>query len=104
MPAIPLSNYLILSTLLFAIGAFGVLARRNAVGMLMSIELMLNAANINFIAFWRYSGSDSPQGILFAIIAITVAAAAAAVGLALVLLIARRYQIVDVDRVNLMKG
>ena len=104
MPAVPLSNYLVLSALLFAVGVFGVLSRRNVVGVLMSMELMLNAANINFVAFWRYSGGSSAQGIVFAILAITVAAAGAAVGLALVLMIARNFGIVDVDRINLMKG
>src|SRR5256885_8244216 len=86
----PLSAYLVLSGLLFSIGLAGALTRRNAIIVLIGIELMLNAANLNFIAFWRYS--DHPEaltGVMFVIFSIGVAAAEAAVGPALVLAIYR---------------
>jgi NADH:ubiquinone oxidoreductase subunit K len=101
----PLSAYLLLSALLFAIGLAGALTRRNAIIVLIGIELMLNAANLNFIAFWRYS--PNPQaltGVLFAIFSIGVAAAEAAVGLALIILIYRHYKSANVDQVQAMKG
>jgi len=78
---IPLSWYLVVAAGLFAIGLYGVLVRRNAVGILMGVELMLNAANVNLIAFWQHVGSAAMDGQAFAIFAITVAAAEAAVGL-----------------------
>ena len=93
------------SAALFAIGVYGVLARRNAVMVLMSIELMLNAANLNFIAFWRF-GPD-PQalsGIVFVLFSIAVAAAEAAVGLALIIAIYRHYKTANVDQVNSLRG
>src|SRR5439155_7769011 len=99
------SAYLLLSALLFAIGLAGALARRNAIIVLIGIELMLNAANLNFIAFWRYS--PNPQaltGIMFVIFSIGVAAAEAAVGLALIISIYRHYKTANVDEINSMKG
>jgi NADH-quinone oxidoreductase subunit K len=99
-----LHHYLIVAALLFAVGAFGVLARRNAVAVLMGVELMLNAANINFVAFWRYIDPARLEGQVFVLIVITVAAAEAAVGLALVLNIYRTFGTVEVDRVNTLKG
>ena len=101
----PLHHYLILSALLFAIGLAGALARRNAILVLIGIELMLNAANLNFIAFWRY-GSKPEQltGILFVIFSIGIAAAEAAVGLALIIAIYRHYKTTHVDEVNSLKG
>jgi NADH:ubiquinone oxidoreductase subunit K len=104
MPYIQLQHYLVVAALLFAIGAYGVLARRNAVGVLMGVELMLNAANINFLAFWRYVDPARLEGQVFVLIVITVAAAEAAVGLALVLNIYRSFGTVEVDRVNNLKG
>jgi NADH-quinone oxidoreductase subunit K len=101
----PLSAYLLLSALLFAIGLGGALTRRNAIIVLIGIELMLNAANLNFIAFWRYG--QNPQaltGILFVIFSIGVAAAEAAVGLALIISIYRQYRTTNVDQVGSMKG
>ena len=101
----PLAGYLILSAFLFAVGLAGALTRRNAILVLIGIELMLNAANLNFIAFWRFS--DHPEamsGILFVIFSIGVAAAEAAVGLALIIAIYRHYQTTNVDEVNSMKG
>src|SRR5256714_6583028 len=101
----PLSAYLLLSAMLFAIGLAGALTRRNAILVLIGIELMLNAANLNFIAFWRYS--PNPQaltGIIFVIFSIGVAAAEAAVGLALIISIYRHYRTTNVDQIAKMKG
>ena len=100
-----LSGYLILSALLFAIGLAGALTRRNAIIVLIGIELMLNAANLNFIAFWRYG--PNPQaltGIIFVIFSIGVAAAEAAVGLALIIAIYRQHKTANVDQINSLKG
>ena len=83
---VPLTWYLVLAAALFAIGMFGVLARKNAVAVLMGVELMLNAVNINLVAFWRYGSPDpiaNQAGIVFALFVITLAAAEAAVGLAI---------------------
>src|SRR5438552_5708866 len=101
----PLHCYLLLSALLFAIGLAGALARRNAIIVLIGIELMLNAANLNFIAFWRYS--PNPQaltGIMFVIFSIGVAAAEAAGGLALIISIYRHYKTANVDEIHSMQG
>src|SRR5260370_26918385 len=101
----PLACYLLLSAMLFAIGLAGALTRRNAIIVLVGIELMLNAANLNFIAFWRYG--TNPQalaGIMFVIFSIGVAAAEAAVGLALIISIYRHYKSVNVDQIDRMKG
>jgi len=101
---IPLTWYLILAAALFCIGVFGALARRNAVGVLMGIELMLNAININLVAFWRYTTVSQMTGQMFAIFVITVAAAEAAVGLALIIAIYRQRNTVNVEELDLMKG
>jgi len=100
---IPLAWYLILSAALFCVGLYGVLARRNAIGILMSIELMLNAVNINLVAFWRYITPTLVTGPMFTIFVIAVAAAEAAVGLALVIAIYRSRDTVNVEEVDLMK-
>jgi len=101
----PLSAYLLLSALLFAIGLAGALTRRNAILVLIGIELMLNSANLNFIAFWRYGPNpELPIGIVFVIFSIGVAAAEAAVGLALIISIYRHYQTTNVDQMDSMKG
>lgn len=102
-PAIPLSWYLLISAALFCIGLFGVLARRNAVAMLMAVELMLNAVNINLIAFWRYRTPETPIGMAFAIFVLTVAAAEAAVGLALVINIYRSRDSVVAEQLDTLK-
>ena len=86
---IPLWAYLVVAALLFSIGLFGVVARRNAVAILMAVELMLNAVNINLVAFWRYLQPEKPVGTTWALFVITVAAAEAAVGLALIIAIYR---------------
>jgi NADH-quinone oxidoreductase subunit K len=101
----PLQSYLLVSALLFAIGMGGALTRRNVIVVLMGIELMLNAANLNFIAFWRFG--PHPQaltGILFVLFSIGVAAAEAAVGLALIIAGYRRCGTTDVDEIDSMKG
>jgi NADH-quinone oxidoreductase subunit K len=100
---IPLSWYLIVAAILFCIGLFGALARRNAIGVLMGIELMLNAVNINLIAFWRYITPDLLTGQVFALFVMTVAAAEAAIGLALIISIFRNRQTVVVEDVDMMK-
>jgi len=100
---IPLTWYLILSAAVFCVGLFGVLARRNAVAILMGIELMLNAVNINLVAFWRYLSSEVISGQVFVIIVFAVAAAEAAVGLALIISIYRRKRTISADDINLMK-
>ena len=96
-------QYLALAGILFAIGIFGVLTRRNAVGILMSLELMFNAANINLVTFNKYIGPDNLTGQIFATFIIVVAAAEAVVGLAIVLLLYRNWRGIDVDRINIMK-
>ena len=100
---IPLSWYLILAAVLFSIGLYGVLARRNAVAILMGVELMLNAVNINLLAFWRYRAPDTVAGQVFAIIVFAVAAAEVAVGLALFIAVYRRHRSVLADEINLLK-
>ncbi len=101
----PLAAYLILSSFLFAIGLAGALCRRNAILVLIGIELMLNAANLNFIAFWRYGEHpEALTGILFVIFSIGVAAAEAAVGLALIIAIYRHYRTTNVDEMDSLKG
>ena len=101
----PLAAYLVLSTLLFTIGLAGALIRRNAILVLVGIELMLNAANLNFIAFWRYGPNpEALTGLIFALFSIGIAAAEAAVGLALIMAVYRHYRTTDVDQVDSLKG
>jgi NADH-quinone oxidoreductase subunit K len=100
---IPLSWYLYLAAGLFSIGLYGVLARKNAIAILMGVELMLNAVNINLVAFWRYQTPESINGQAFAVMVFAVAAAEVAVGLALVISIYRRRKTVAADEINLMK-
>ena len=101
---VPLTWYVILSAALFSIGLFGVLSRRNAIAILLGVELMLNAVNVNLAAFWRY-GSDLTKmtGQVFAIIVFAVAAAEVAVGLALVISVYRRHNTVIADEIDLLK-
>jgi NADH:ubiquinone oxidoreductase subunit K len=98
-----LTHYVILSSILFCVGIFGVLTRRNAIAILMSIELMFNAVNINFVAFSKFVTPGEFIGQIFAIFVITIAAAEATVGLAIVLLIYRNFKGINVDNVNIMK-
>ena len=101
----PLHLCLLISSGLFCIGLAGALVRSNTILVLLGIELMLNAANLNFIAFWRFGPHpEALTGILFVIFSIAVAAAEAAVGLALIIAIYRHYQTANVDQVDSMKG
>ncbi len=100
---ISLGHYLALAAILFGIGIFGVLTRRNAIGILMSIELMFNAVNINLVAFNRFVTPTDFTGQIFSIFVIVVAAAEATVGLAIVLLIYRNFRDIFADNINLMK-
>jgi NADH:ubiquinone oxidoreductase subunit K len=95
--------YLSLAAVLFSIGLFGVITRRNVIGILMSLELMFNAANINFVTFNKYILNDGLTGQLFAIFIVVVAAAEATVGLAIVLLLYRNWRGIDTDNVRIMK-
>ncbi|MDY7101936.1 MAG: NADH-quinone oxidoreductase subunit NuoK [Actinomycetota bacterium] len=97
-----LNQFLLLAAVLFCIGVYGVLARRNGVLVLMSIELILNAVNINLVAFGSFHGT--PAGQVFALFVIAVAAAEVGVGLAIVLLIYRNRTSIDLDEVDLLKG
>jgi NAD(P)H-quinone oxidoreductase subunit 4L len=100
-----LNQFLLLGAVLFSIGVYGVLARKNGVLVLMSIELILNAVNINLLAFGAMAGDQAAiTGQVFALFIITVAAAEVGVGLAIVLLIYRNRTTVDLDEVDLMKG
>lgn len=101
----PLAGCLLVSALLFAVGLAGALTRRSAILVLAGIELMLNAANLNFIAFWRFgSHPEALTGLIFVIFSIAVAAAEAAVGLALILAIYRHTHTADVSEITEMKG
>ena len=107
-PDIPLAWFLDFAAACFVIGLFGVVVRRNAVAVLMAIEIMLNAANINLVAFWRYgvpAGGDGPMpGVVLAVFVITIAAAEVAVGIGLILLCYRRRQSADVDQFAALRG
>jgi NADH-quinone oxidoreductase subunit K len=100
---VPLSWYLIFSAALFCTGLYGVLARKNAVGILLGIELMLNAVNVNMVAFWRYRYAEALNGQAFAVMVFAVAAAEVAVGLALIISVYRRRNTVVADDIDLMK-
>lgn len=95
--------YLLVAAALFCIGLYGALARRNAIAVLMSIELMLNAVNINLVAFWRYLAPGEVTGQVFAIFVFAVAASEAAVGLALIISVYRNRQLVDVEQLDSLK-
>ena len=98
----PLQAYLLLGALVFAIGLFGVLTRRNAVGILLGIELMLNAVNINLVAFARFHGDVA--GLVFALFTIAITVAEVAVGLAIVIVIFRVRRTVEADHLDLLRG
>jgi NADH:ubiquinone oxidoreductase subunit K len=100
---IPLTYFLALGTIMFFIGIYGFLVRRNLITMLMSIELILNSVNINFIAINRFLYPDKLQGMFFAIIVVAIAAAEASVAIALIINIYRRISSINVDDVNEMK-
>jgi NADH-quinone oxidoreductase subunit K len=102
MEGVPVTYYVVLSAVLFTIGALGVLIRRNALIIFMSIELMLNAANLAFVAF--SSVNNILDGQIFVFFIMTVAAAEVAVGLALIVAIFRTKKSIDVDQINMLKG
>ena len=99
---IGLSSYLVLAALVFSIGLFGVLTRRNAIGILLGIELMLNAVNINLVAFARFHGDTT--GLIFTLFTIAITVVEVAVGLAIVIAIFRVRRTVDADRLDLLRG
>jgi len=102
--AIELEHYLIVGALLFGIGLYVALAKRNFVGVLMGVELMFNAVNLTFVAFSRFVESEQPlSGHVFVVFVITVAAAEAAVALAMAMLVYRNRETIDMDRINLLK-
>ena len=102
---VPLTWYLLVAAFLFACGLYGALARRNAIAILMGVELMLNAANINLVAFWRFSDTFADlSGQVFAIFIIALAAAEAAVGLALIISVYRARKTVNVEELKSLAG
>ena len=103
MNQVPLSYILIVSTALFFIGMYGLLTRRNMITMLMSVELILNSANINFIAFNRYLYPEKLEGIFFTLFIIAIAAAEAAVAIAIIINLYRNFYSIDVEAADEMK-
>ena len=99
-----LSTYLIISAIIFSLGIYGVMTRRNAVAILMGIELILNSANLNFVAFNRFSGMERLEGQVFSIFVIVLAAAEAAIALAIIINLYKNLNTVDVDEANSLKG
>jgi NADH-quinone oxidoreductase subunit K len=102
MPTVPASYYLVLSAVLFTLGAVGVLIRRNALVMLMAVELMLNAVNLTLITYSRFL--ENVDGQIFVLLVMAVAAAEVAVGLAIVVAVYRHKPTTDVDEMDLLKG
>jgi NADH:ubiquinone oxidoreductase subunit K len=100
---IPITHFLVVSTLMFFIGIYGFLTRRNLITLLMSIELILNSVNINFVVFNRYLYPDQLQGQFFALFIVAIAAAEASVAIALIINIYRRFTSIEVDNVDEMK-
>ncbi|KKZ09949.1 MAG: NADH dehydrogenase [Candidatus Synechococcus spongiarum 15L] len=100
---VPLQAYLVVAAMLFCIGVWGLINSRNAVRVLMSIELMFNAVNLNMMAFSSYLDGDQVRGQVFAVFIITVAAAEAAVGLAILLSLYRNRDTVDMEQFNLLR-
>ena len=100
---IPLGHFLLLSAFLFCVGVYGVLTQRNVIRLLISIEIILNAANINFVAFNKYFGPQHALGQVFALVVIAIAAAASVVGLVLVISIYRQRETIFTDDFNLLK-
>ena len=104
MNTLPLTWFLALAAVLFAIGLYGAIARKNAVIVLMGIEIMMNAANLNFIAFSRFYAASRMTGQIFTLFGITIAAAEVAVGLALVIAIFRQVKSVEIEKMEKLKG
>ena len=103
MSGIPISNILFVSTALFFIGMYGLFTRRNMISMLMSVELILNSVNINFVVFNKYIWPDKLDGIFFTIFIITIAAAEAAVAIAIIINLYRSHKSIDVEDASEMK-
>jgi NADH-quinone oxidoreductase subunit K len=103
MSSVPLSAYLVLALILFCIGLYGALSKRNTVIVLISIELMLNAVNINLVAFSKYGINANITGQIFSLFTITIAAAEAAVGLAILMALYRNKKTVNIDEMDSMK-
>jgi NADH-quinone oxidoreductase subunit K len=103
MSQVPLTHILIVSTALFFIGMYGLLTRRNLITMLMSVELILNAVNINFIAFNRYLYPDKLDGVFFTLFIVAIAAAEAAVAIAIIINLYRNFKSIDVEAADEMK-
>ena len=99
-----LQSYLVISSILFSLGIYGIVTRKNAIAILMGIELILNSANINFIAFNRFGGMNQLDGQVFSIFVIVLAAAEAAVALAIVINLFKNIGTVDVDSADMLKG
>lgn len=104
MLAIPLTAFLLVAAVLFAIGLYAIIAQRTAVMVLMGIELLLNATGLNLVAFWRFTAPHDYSGQIFVIIIVTIGAIEMAIGLALMMLLYRRYQTVQVDKYKELKG
>lgn len=104
MKELTLTHFLIFSAMLFSIGVYGLLTRRNLIAMLMSVELILNAAAVNFVAFHHYQFGGDPAGAVFPIFIITLAAAEAAIMLAIIIALFRHHHEVDVEPLNLLKN
>lgn len=102
--AIPLTAYLVVAAILFAIGIYAVVAQRSAVMILMGIEVLLNAIGLNLVAFWRYVRPDDYSAQIFTIIIVTIGAVEMAVGLAIMMMIYRNHQTVQVDKFKELKG
>ena len=103
MTELSLQHFLVLSAILFCLGLFCVLTRRNAIGILMGVEMILNSANLNYVAFARYNGG-AYDGQIFAIFVIMLAAAEAAIGLAIVLAIYQGFETIEVDATDRLRG
>ena len=103
MGELGITHFVVLSAILFALGLFCVVTRRNALGILMGVELVLNAANVNYVAFARY-GQSGYDGQVFAVFVIMLAAAEAAIGLAIVLGIYRSFETIDVEATDRLRG
>lgn len=101
---IPMSWYLLFAAALFSIGLYGVMARRNIVAVLMSVELLLNAVNINLVTFWRYQTPDRSVGLAWAVFVLAVAAAEAAVGLALIISVYRNRDSVVAEELDVLRN
>jgi len=103
MDQLPITHILVLSTLLFFIGIFGFFTRRNMITMLMSVELILNSVNINFIAFNKYLYPNQLEGVFFTLFVIAVAAAEVTVAIAIIINLSRKFNTVDMDEVDTLK-